>query len=158
MGLELAVILVVMIGLFWWMSRSAKKQQQRMQEQRDAAIVLGATVMTNGGFFGTVVDIDGDAITLESPSGIETVWLRSAIAQAMEIPFAAVSEEEDAQTEATDMPEHDGEDVSLPASGESADESAELVAQEAASAAGAETRQSDEEDEEHDPIASDQVK
>lgn len=85
--------LLVMLGLFMlmmiWMSRSGKKRQQLAEAQRDAALVVGANVRTFGGFFGKVVDIDGDAITLESPSGAETVWFRGAIQGVAEIPFAA---------------------------------------------------------------------
>ena len=92
--MEFIFLIAMMVLLLWWMSHSAKKQQARAREQRDAAIVLGAHVVTHSGFFGTVVDVDGDAVTLESPSGIETVWLRSSIAQAMDIPVAAISEEE----------------------------------------------------------------
>lgn len=98
--MEMIVILLVMIVFFWWMSRNARKQQQRLQEERDAAIVVGANVVTQSGFLGTIVDIDGDAVTLESPSGIETVWVRSSIAQAMDIPVAEISEEDAAAEDA----------------------------------------------------------
>lgn len=85
----LLLMIAVFGGLMWWMSRSAKKQRKTQEENRNAAIVVGATVRTIGGFFGTIVDIDGDAITLESPSGIETVWFRNAIQGVAELPLAS---------------------------------------------------------------------
>ncbi len=88
------IVLAAMLVFLWWMSHNAKKQQQRLSDERDAAIVLGANVVTRSGFLGTIVDIDGDAVTLESPSGMETVWLRSSVVQTMEIPWAEISEEE----------------------------------------------------------------
>lgn len=95
--------LLLMIAAFgvlmWWMSRSAKKQRQAQEQARESAIVVGATVRTIGGFFGTIVDIDGDAITLESPSGVETVWFRGAIQGVATIPFASHSLAEESHVE-----------------------------------------------------------
>lgn len=87
--MELILMVAVFGFLIWWMSRSAKKQRLAQEEARDAALVVGANVRTIGGFFGTVVDIDGDAITLESPSGVETVWFRGAIQGPAELPLAS---------------------------------------------------------------------
>lgn len=101
-GLEIIIFVVMIGGMMWFMGRSSKKQRQRMEDERDSAIVVGANVMTTSGFFGTIVSIDGDAITLESPSGDETVWLRQAIRGIAEIPLAPISEEEDAQLDAED--------------------------------------------------------
>ncbi len=89
------VFLVLMAAMLWWMSRSSKKARQQMMDQREAAIQVGKTVVTNAGFFGTIVDIDGDAVTLASPSGDETVWLKSAIRSEAEIPLALAPEEDE---------------------------------------------------------------
>ncbi|MDR6938730.1 preprotein translocase subunit YajC [Arcanobacterium hippocoleae] len=83
---------VIVIGLIWLMSSGAKKAQQKQLEHRKAAIVLGNNVVTTSGFFGRIVDIDGDAVTLESPAGDETVWLATSIMAQMDIPFADLSE------------------------------------------------------------------
>lgn len=124
------IVLAVMMAFLWWMSRNAKKQQQRLNDERDAAIVVGANVVTRSGFLGTIVDIDGDAVTLESPSGIETVWLRSSIVQVMDIPWAEISEEEaeaqDAESEisgneaSVDSEQTDGSTVAENSSGDTA--------------------------------------
>ncbi|MDO5496132.1 MAG: preprotein translocase subunit YajC [bacterium] len=97
--MELIFMVAIFGLLIWWMSRSAKKQRQAQEDARDAALVVGATVRTIGGFFGTVVDIDGDAITLESPSGVETVWLRGAIQGPATLPLASTLEAEAAEAE-----------------------------------------------------------
>ncbi len=87
------LLMVAVFGLLmWWMSKNAKKQRKAQEDARDAAIVIGATVRTIGGFYGTVVDVDGDAVTLESPSGIETVWLRAAIQGPATLNLASGSE------------------------------------------------------------------
>lgn len=88
MGYELLIIFAVMILFMWFTTRSARKAQLAAQQAREESIVVGTNVVTTSGFFGRIVDIDGDAITLESPSGDETVWLRSSIRGQMDIPLA----------------------------------------------------------------------
>ncbi len=86
--MELIIIMAVMLGFMWLMTRGARKAQKAQLEQREAAVVIGNNVVTNAGFFGRIVDIDGDAVTLESPSGDESVWLKTAIMAQMDIPLA----------------------------------------------------------------------
>lgn len=95
--ITLIALVVVFGGMLLFMSRAGKKAQARAREEKQSALVVGNNVVTVGGFFGRIVDIDGDAVTLESPSGDETVWLKDAIRGQMDIPFAAVSEEEAAE-------------------------------------------------------------
>lgn len=95
------LIIVAVFGLMMWMmSRGAKKQRQAAADLR-SSLEVGAQVMTAAGFYGTIVDIDGDVITLESSPGVETLWKREAISAVTEPPFAV--EEEDADDEVTDV-------------------------------------------------------
>ncbi|AWE42473.1 MULTISPECIES: preprotein translocase subunit YajC [unclassified Actinobaculum] len=91
--LMLLVIFLPFILMVWWMSRSSKKMRERMANERDAAIQVGANVVTTSGFYGTIVDIDGDAITLQSPDGHESVWIRTAISGASDLPLASSGDE-----------------------------------------------------------------
>lgn len=93
------VFIAVMAVMLWWMSRSSKKVRSKMEAERESAIQVGTTVVTGSGFFGTIVDIDGDAVTLQSPSGDETVWLKSAIRSEAEIPLAITPEDDDVEDE-----------------------------------------------------------
>lgn len=87
------LILIAVFGLMMWMmSRGAKKQRQAAAELR-SSLEVGQQVMTASGFFGTIVDVDGDVITLESTPGVETMWKREAIHSVTEPPFAVVDEE-----------------------------------------------------------------
>ena len=88
------ILLGLMVVMFWWMSRSSKKMRQKMMDERASAVVLGNTVVTTAGFYGTIVDIDGDAVTLQSPAGDENVWLRSAIASVSDLPLGNADEDE----------------------------------------------------------------
>lgn len=95
------LIIVAVFGLMMWMmSRGAKKQRQAAADLR-SSLEVGTQVMTAAGFYGTIVDIDGDVITLESSPGVETLWKREAISAVTEPPFAV--EEEDADVEVTDV-------------------------------------------------------
>jgi len=96
------IILIAVFGLMMWMmSRGAKKQRQAAQELRNN-LEVGNQVMTASGFYGTIVDIDGEVITLESTPGVETMWKREAIATVTEPPFA-VEEDEETTDEVTGL-------------------------------------------------------
>lgn len=123
-------ILGIMVLLFIWMSYSGRKARERMNKEREEIIVVGNNIMTTAGFYGKIVDIDGDAITLQSPAGDETVWDRRAIARLAELPLAEeedgdsdvenedVGEGADSQTESADLKEE-----SVDSMGESASSS-----------------------------------
>lgn len=87
------LILIAVFGLMMWMmSRGAKKQRDAAAAVRNS-LEVGQQVMTASGFYGTIVDVDGDVITLESTPGVETMWKREAIHSVTEPPFAVVDEE-----------------------------------------------------------------
>lgn len=88
------LMLIVLLLLFLAMNWFGKKKQAQLQSQRLAAIQVGNMVRTHSGFYGRIVDVDGDAVTLETPSGVETVWHKNAIAGPGEPPFAVAGDEE----------------------------------------------------------------
>ncbi|MBE6481835.1 MAG: preprotein translocase subunit YajC [Actinomyces ruminicola] len=97
------LILIVMLLAFWLMSRFARKQQQRMMDEQkrrtEEALVPGTWVRTRAGFYGTVVEVDGDVVTLATPLGDETLWAKNAIVGAEEPPFASAYDDMDAGAE-----------------------------------------------------------
>ena len=103
MGPEILILIAVFGLMMWMMSRGAKKQRQAAQDLR-AGLEVGQQVMTASGFYGTIVDIDGDVITLESTPGVETLWKREAISAVTEPPFAVEDDvEDDEDDQATDV-------------------------------------------------------
>ena len=94
------MVLIMLVGLML-VSRFANKQQQKMleeQRRRTAeALVVGNWVKTRAGFYGTVVEIDGDVVTLATPLGDESLWETSAILGAEEPPFASAEQDGEAQ-------------------------------------------------------------
>ncbi|MDO5701305.1 MAG: preprotein translocase subunit YajC [Bowdeniella nasicola] len=90
-------MLIVVILMILVMNVFGNRQRRRVQEMRDAALVIGKEVRTQSGFYGTIVDIDGDAVTLESPSGDESVWHKNVIALEQAPPFAAPEDDMDGE-------------------------------------------------------------
>ena len=89
----LLLMLIVVIGMVLLMNFFGKKQRQKIMTQREQAIVVGNEVRTQSGFYGTIVDVDGDTVTLESPAGDETVWHKQAIAMEQAPPYAPIEGE-----------------------------------------------------------------
>ena len=100
------IIIALAFGAMWLMSSRTRKQQQAAQEFRNT-LEPGDEVMTGSGFFGTVVDVEGDVITLESTPGTRTRWLRAAISKKIEPTVAEIGEAEadDEDDESFEVPD-----------------------------------------------------
>ena len=100
------MVLIMIAGLML-VSRFANRQQQKMLEEQkrrtDEALVVGNWVKTRAGFYGTVVEIDGDVVTLATPLGDESLWEKSAILGAEEPPFASTAQDDEAQDAQDDV-------------------------------------------------------
>lgn len=126
--MTLWMILIMLIG-FWLVSRFANKQQQKMleeQKRRTAeALVVGNWVKTRAGFYGTVVEIDGDVVTLATPLGDESLWETSAILGAEEPPFASAAQDgetQDAQDDDAGLADDDAASEDSASGAEDADD------------------------------------
>ncbi|CAM5779272.1 preprotein translocase subunit YajC [Cellulomonas persica] len=114
-GYSMYLILILAVVAFWFMSRRTRKQQRAQQEFRNT-LEAGDEVMTASGMIGTVVEIEDDAITLESePGGGRTRWVRAAIAKKIEPPVVDEDEVDDVDDDADlsdeDLTEDDVIDV-----------------------------------------------
>jgi len=78
-GLEIFLLPLLLIGLLWFMGapqRKMRKEQAALME----SLAPGADVMTHGGLYGTVVEIDDDVVVLETSPGVTMRWAKRAIA------------------------------------------------------------------------------
>ena len=108
-------LLVVMIAFMWWSSRSRKKQMEKMeQDKREqlAAVTPGEWVRTRVGFWGRLVDLDGDIVVLETTDGHEMYWEREMIAEIGGQPPLASTEDNEA-TDGTKTEEISDEDEAI---------------------------------------------
>jgi len=113
--MELLVIALLGIGMLWFMSRRTRKQQQEAMRFRDL-LEPGQEVMTIGRMYGTVVDVEGDRVTLELSDGIVGQWDKSGIARLVEPPL------EDEEPEDGEEPEDAYEDEDVDGADETDDE------------------------------------
>lgn len=102
-GIFLYVVLGALVLMMFFGSRRARKQQREASAFRDS-LEVGTEVMTGSGFFGTIVAVEGDRITLAAEDGGRTTWIRQAIAKVVE-PVA--------EDDALDGPEEDGTDTTV---------------------------------------------
>jgi len=102
------IFFVLMIGLLVFMFSRTRKQQ-KAQQQMQSSVAPGAEVMTTSGQFGTVVDVDGDVVTLEIAPGVNARFTRRAVARV--VTPSVVSEAESFTADGTHGPSGDGLDL-----------------------------------------------
>lgn len=92
------IILVIGLGAMWLLSSRQRKAQREQLSFRDN-LQPGQRVMTGSGMYGTVVEVDGDEVTLESMPGQQSVWIKAAIARLVEPPVADEDEADEADVD-----------------------------------------------------------
>ena len=88
--LGLALLLMIV-----FMRRSGQKRASQMEEQRrsmEQMMTPGTWVRTTSGFFGKVVEVSGEVITLSNLTGEETLWDIRAIAKVENPNFGTVND------------------------------------------------------------------
>ena len=93
--MTLAIMILAMWGMSVLLRRQQRKAQAEQERRTEEALVPGNWVRTVGGFYGTVVEVDGDVVTLATPLGDESLWNRRSIAVAEEPPFAVADSQDD---------------------------------------------------------------
>lgn len=107
------IILIVLLGAMWYMSSRSRKTQQKAQEFRNN-LKPGDEVMTHSGMLGTVVEVEGDNITLESAASSRSTWIRAAIAKLVEPPAAVGDVDDEADDDEDDEAEGYDDDIEVP--------------------------------------------
>jgi preprotein translocase subunit YajC len=77
--MQFAPILLIMVIFYVLLILPAQRRQKKTQEML-SALKNGDKVVTNGGLFGTIVGIEGDAIQLRIADQVKVKVLRSAVA------------------------------------------------------------------------------
>ena len=99
-GLEIFLLPLLLIGLLWFMGapqRKMRKEQAALMQ----SLAPGADVMTHGGLYGTVVEIDDDVVVLETSPGVTMRWAKRAIATVV-TPVEAEDADEELDDEYAD--------------------------------------------------------
>ena len=108
MDYSFLAILALAFGAMWLMTSRTRKQQKSASEFR-SNLAPGQEVMTGSGLFATIVDVEGEVVTLETSPGVTSRWLRPAIAKLVEPPVDADDELADDELEDDEeyVDEHD---------------------------------------------------
>ena len=93
------IMLIGMLLMMWFVSRRQRAMQEEQKRRTEKGLVPGNWVRTIGGFYGTVVEVDGDVVTLATPLGDETLWSKRAIAAVEEPPFGSASANDESGTD-----------------------------------------------------------
>lgn len=86
----LVIMTLLLVVMLVFSSRSRKKFQAQQEERQRAMredLTPGTWVRTAFGFWGTFVELKGDAIVLESPDGSLSVWDVNIIREIGASPF-----------------------------------------------------------------------
>ena len=93
MGIQMIIMFVVMAGLIFYMNRSQKKQAQKRMESLNK-LQKGYEVITIGGLYGTVDEVDTDKRTVVlDVDGVYLTFELTAIKTVLPQAEAATSEE-----------------------------------------------------------------
>ncbi len=84
--------LVLCFGVFWLLILRPESKQRKKRLEMLAAIQKGDKVQTNGGMFGTVVQVQEGVVTLQVDEGVRLRFAQSAIASVIDADGAAVTE------------------------------------------------------------------
>lgn len=85
-GLMTFLPLVVIMVIFYVLLILPAQRRQKKTAQMIAALKTGDKVITNGGIYGTIVGIEGDAVQLRIADQVKIKVARSAIAGAQPEP------------------------------------------------------------------------
>ena len=79
-GIPLIVSLVLMVGIFYFLL--IRPQQRRVRQQRElvSSLQVGDEVVTIGGMFGRIQDMDDETVTLEA-GGSRLRFVKQAVAR-----------------------------------------------------------------------------
>jgi preprotein translocase subunit YajC len=91
----LLLTLALMGGVFYFLL--IRPQQRRMRAQRElmGSLSVGDEVVTIGGMYGSIRELDDEEVVLEVADGIEIRFLRSAIARKVSFDEQEPYEDED---------------------------------------------------------------
>jgi preprotein translocase subunit YajC len=96
-------LVLLLVVLYVLMIRPQRQRQQQMQKMIDNAAV-GDDILTSGGIYGTITEVEGDDIVVEIADGLNVHMTRRGIAAVLP------PEEDEEEDEAADEDEVDAVD------------------------------------------------
>ncbi|MBO4806904.1 MAG: preprotein translocase subunit YajC [Paludibacteraceae bacterium] len=78
-GIMNMLFIVLVIGAFWFLIMKPQRDQQKKLDTFRQSLCVGDKVMTNGGIYGVVKDIQGDKIVVEVAKDVQLTVSRMAV-------------------------------------------------------------------------------
>ena len=103
----LIVMVLLLVVMYVLMIRPQRQRQQAQQSMIDSAGV-GDDILTSGGIYGTITEIEDDDVVVEIADGLSVHMTRRGIAAVL-----PPEEDDDAEGEAADEEEADDEDAEI---------------------------------------------
>ncbi|HUG64432.1 MAG TPA: preprotein translocase subunit YajC [Gaiellaceae bacterium] len=112
------IIMVLMLGVMYVLMIRPQRQRQAQQQAMINGASVGDDVLTTGGIYGTVSEVEGDDIVVEIASGVTVHMTRRGIAAVLppegeedEEDTEEVVDEDDEAEEADEAPVTDDEEA-----------------------------------------------
>lgn len=87
------IMMIIVMGIFYVMLILPQQRQRKKLQQMLSALKSGDKVITNGGIYGTIVGIDGDAVILKiADTGSSPVKIRIARSAITQVQVEAASD------------------------------------------------------------------
>lgn len=104
-GVSMILLAVVFALAFWLIILRPAKARQQAQQKLLTEIEPGARVMTTAGLFATIVAFHDDKVELEIADGVRVLYLKQAIARAVDTEGEAATEPAAADAGTEETPE-----------------------------------------------------
>ena len=94
--MSFVIIMVLMLAVMYVLMIRPQRQRQAQQQAMIDSASVGDDVLTTGGIYGTISEVEGDDIVVEIANGVSVHMTRRGIAAVLP---PEVEEEEDEDTE-----------------------------------------------------------
>ena len=115
--MQFLIIMVLMLGVMYVLMIRPQRQRQAQQQSMIEGAAVGDDVLTTGGIYGTISEVEGDDIVVEIASGVTVHMTRRGIAAVLPPEDDDVEELEDAD-EQDESAVTDGEEAVSAAAGD----------------------------------------
>ena len=117
--MQFLIIMVLMLGVMYVLMIRPQRQRQAQQQSMIDGAGVGDDVLTTGGIYGTISEVEGDDIVVEIASGVTVHMTRRGIAAVLP-PEDAEDEEDEEDEEVEQLEDAEEQDESAVTDGEEA--------------------------------------
>ncbi|MGH3127530.1 MAG: preprotein translocase subunit YajC [Gaiellaceae bacterium] len=111
--MQFLIIMVLMLGVMYVLMIRPQRQRQAQQQSMIDGAGVGDDVLTTGGIYGTISEVEGDDIVVEIASGVTVHMTRRGIA-------AVLPPEDEEDEEVEELEDAEEQDESAVTDGEEA--------------------------------------